>query len=106
METAVIEESRLIFPERTLWVAVLDRAVRDFAGIDAKFSQVRKMVLRHDAEAWFRSASDAPGSFHWVCDQLGVDPPSFWWRLQATSPTLPGHWGIKTANSSVIYIQR
>ncbi len=107
METALIEESRPNFPERTLWVAVLDRAVRDFAGIDAKSSQVRKAVLRHDAEAWFRSESDAPGSFRWVCDQLGLDPSSFWWRLQANAPGLPMEWDRNAPLPYLfMYIQR
>lgn len=106
METAVIEESRPIFPERALWVAVLDRAVRDFSGIDAKFSQVRKAVLRHDAEAWFRSDSNASGSFRWVCEQLGVDASSFWWRLQTTPTGLPIQWDRHTESLLPIYIQR
>ncbi|MCB0340368.1 MAG: hypothetical protein KDD53_12225 [Bdellovibrionales bacterium] len=56
-------------PERNLLLAVLERAILDFVGNDAKESE--------SAATWLFDESDEDDSeqftFPWICNQLGLD---------------------------------
>ena len=68
-------------PEMTLWIAVLNQAVKDAKALVQK--------LENDPDLWsnplfrsevihlkryFRSQSIEPGSFMFICDLMGIDP--------------------------------
>jgi hypothetical protein len=55
-------------PCRRLVVAVLERALLDAVGPTSREAE------RADARAWIASDDDAPFSFVWVTNQLGIDP--------------------------------
>ena len=68
---------------RSLWVAVLDRAIRDAQGdvsphVEPKHDLVRK------ARAWMESENGAVGSFLWVCGMLDLDPDYIRLSLRGT----------------------
>ncbi len=52
--------------DHNLWSAVMTLALADLTAT--------KPLLEKGARAWFLSASRNPGSFIWVCDQLGLEP--------------------------------
>lgn len=54
-----------------LWYSVLARAVDDLLGIGPSDNQ--KARHKREVRAWFTSPKRTPGSFHWVCTQLGMD---------------------------------
>ncbi|MBF0428066.1 MAG: hypothetical protein HQL94_04025 [Magnetococcales bacterium] len=51
---------------RTLWAAVLERAILD----------LKEHGTREEAVAWINSKRHSVGSFLWVCHQLDMDPSS------------------------------
>jgi hypothetical protein len=52
--------------DRNLWSAVMTLALADLTAT--------KPLLERSARAWFLSSNRNPGSFNWVCDQLGLEP--------------------------------
>ncbi|MBF0357260.1 MAG: hypothetical protein HQL70_01560 [Magnetococcales bacterium] len=64
-----------------LWVAVMDRAVRDLVALE-KFRQqdpeiLSDPVFRYDYRSlkkWFYSSSMEPGKFNWICSLVDIDP--------------------------------
>lgn len=68
-----------------LWMAVLDRAVRDLVALE-RYKQDPKVmedpVFRYDyrtLKKWFHSISMEPGSFNWICSLVSIDPK---WALK------------------------
>jgi hypothetical protein len=57
------QEPRAVFPEYSLWAAVLLATVEDLKDIHTKAA----------AEAWFNSTSQEVGTFLWICEALGLD---------------------------------
>ncbi len=63
-----------------LWMAVMDRAVRDLLALERHLQNPEIMndpVFRYDYRTlrkWFRSTSMEPGSFSWICSLVDVDP--------------------------------
>ena len=51
-------------PERTLWSAVLEQAIKDLDD-----SEERPKVM-----AWFRSSRSDEGAFEWICMTLSMEP--------------------------------
>lgn len=69
----------------TLWLTVMDRAVRDLVALE-RFRQdpsvLEDPVFVYDyrtLKEWFRSSSMEPGSFQWICSLVAIDPM---WALQ------------------------
>lgn len=63
-----------------LWMAVMDRAVRDLVALE-KYRQdpavMEDPVFRYDyrtLKKWFHSSSMEPGSFNWICSLVNIDP--------------------------------
>lgn len=68
-----------------LWMAVMDRAVRDLVALE-RYKQDPKVmedpVFRYDyrtLKRWFLSSSMEPGSFNWICSLVSIDPK---WALR------------------------
>lgn len=68
-----------------LWMAVMDRAVRDLVALE-RYRQDPKViddpVFRYDyrtLKKWFHSSSMEPGSFNWICSLVSIDPK---WALK------------------------
>ena len=62
-----------------LWIAVLDRAVRDLIALE-RFRQdpnvMKDPVFLYDYRTlikWFHSSSMEPGSFSWICSLVNID---------------------------------
>jgi len=66
-------------PEKTLWRAVLNQAVIDFACLGYEYGLDRALVHR-SAGNWFLSNSRGAGSFLFICEFLGINP--VWFRKQ------------------------
>jgi hypothetical protein len=58
-------------PERELWSAVLHQAISDLVG-DIPKKEDREIIQRQ-ARSWFMSTRIRPGSFHWICQILGLN---------------------------------
>ena len=63
-----------------LWMAVMDRAVRDLVALE-KYRQDPAVMedpgFRYDyrtLKKWFHSSSMEPGSFNWICSLVNIDP--------------------------------
>ncbi len=64
-----------------LWMAVMDRAVRDLVALE-RFRREDPQVLedpvfRYDyrtLKKWFYSHSMEPGNFNWICSLVNIDP--------------------------------
>ncbi|MBF0142480.1 MAG: hypothetical protein HQL57_00700 [Magnetococcales bacterium] len=71
-----------------LWMAVMDRAVRDLVALERYRQDPTVMedpVFRYDyrnLKKWFHSASMEPGSFNWICSLVNIDPKWALNRLQ------------------------
>lgn len=76
-------------PERRLLLAILERAILDYVGNDAKEVE--------EAEAWLFGDLDAPKneqfSFQWVCEQLDLDM----YRISAKIRNMPRRGNRKVA---------
>ena len=59
-------------PERTLLVAILERAILDACGLVTAASGDSKARIKAEARDWIASEIDTPWSFSWVCDLLGI----------------------------------
>ncbi|MGN7611442.1 hypothetical protein ACQZV8_05075 [Magnetococcales bacterium HHB-1] len=63
-----------------LWMAVMDRAVRDLVALERYKKDPAIMddpVFRYDyrtLKKWFHSLSMEPGSFRWICSLVNIDP--------------------------------
>lgn len=63
-----------------LWMAVMDRAVRDLVALERYRQDPTVMedpVFRYDYRTlrkWFHSSSMEPGSFNWICSLVNIDP--------------------------------
>jgi hypothetical protein len=57
---------------RRLWGAVLARALSDL---------LSKGREHDDVLAWFKNDVEEPGSFKWICEELGLDPKYILWRV-------------------------
>lgn len=68
-----------------LWMAVMDRAVRDLIALERYRRDPAVMedpVFRYDYRTlrkWFHSSSMEPGSFRWICSLVNIDPK---WALK------------------------
>ncbi|MBF0310232.1 MAG: hypothetical protein HQL56_11965 [Magnetococcales bacterium] len=68
-----------------LWMAVMDRAVRDLVALERYRQDPSVMddpVFRYDyrtLKKWFHSVSMEPGSFNWICSLVNIDPK---WALR------------------------
>ena len=76
-----------------LWMAVLDRAVRDLVALE-RYRQDPKVredpVFRYDyrtLKKWFHSNSMEPGAFSWICSLVSIDPK---WALKRIDERLKG----------------
>lgn len=76
---SVVDRSR-IRPERSLLVAVLERAVFDFVG--------HKKSAREDAAEWIFGDYDnnEPFSFNWVCSHLDMHPADVLHQIKQMKP--------------------
>jgi hypothetical protein len=68
-------------PEMTLWVAVLNQAVKDAKALVQKFENDPDLwsnpLFRSEVihlKRYFLSQSMEPGSFTFICDLMGIDP--------------------------------
>jgi hypothetical protein len=61
----VRDDRRAVSAERVLWAAVLESALYDVQGGEAR--------LRAAALAWFEARGEAPGGFGWLAEHLGLD---------------------------------
>ena len=57
--------------ERELWCAVLHQAISDFVGDIPKDENCE--IVQRQARYWFSATHIHPGSFHWICQILGLD---------------------------------
>lgn len=81
----IMEEQVYDNNDTHLWMAVLDRAVRDLVALE-RYKQDPKVmedpVFRYDyrtLKKWFHSVSMEPGSFNWICSLVSIDPK---WALK------------------------
>jgi hypothetical protein len=66
--------------EPHMWMAVMDRAVRDLVALERfrneKPEVLEDPVFRYDYRTlikWFRSPSMEPGAFNWICSLVNID---------------------------------
>jgi hypothetical protein len=64
-----------------LWMAVMDRAVRDLVALERIRKETPEViddpVFRYDyrsVKKWFYSSSMEPGNFNWICSLVDIDP--------------------------------
>lgn len=81
----IVEEQVIDNNDTHLWMAVMDRAVRDLVALE-RYKQDPKVmedpVFRYDyrtLKRWFLSSSMEPGSFNWICSLVSIDPK---WALR------------------------
>jgi hypothetical protein len=60
--------------ERRLWRAIVRTAYNDVAGLHVHGTAYERKAVKVSADQWFRSDCEKPGTFLWVCSQLGLDP--------------------------------
>lgn len=81
----VFEEQVFDNNDTHLWMAVMDRAVRDLIALERYRQDPKVMedpVFRYDYRTlrrWFHSSSMEPGSFNWICSLVSIDPK---WALK------------------------
>jgi hypothetical protein len=67
--------------ERRLWRAILRKAFEDVKGLHLHGTFYERNTIQVSAGEWFMSDAQEPGSFLWVCSQLGLDPSALRRRL-------------------------
>jgi hypothetical protein len=69
----ILNEERIetTSPEAELWRAVIDQAIADLSDPD----------LGEGAVEWFKSVSEEPGTFRWVCQHLDLNASAVWSAL-------------------------
>jgi hypothetical protein len=88
-----------------LWMAVMDRAVRDLVALEKYRKDPKVMddpVFRYDyrtLKKWFQSASMEPGSFNWICSLVSIDPK---WALKRLEERLEVSLSQDAARKSII----
>jgi hypothetical protein len=60
--------------ERRLWRAIIQTAFQDLEGVHVNGTPYERRAVKVSAEQWFKSDCEEPGTFLWVCSQLGLDP--------------------------------
>ncbi|MEO5367222.1 MAG: hypothetical protein H7831_12915 [Magnetococcus sp. WYHC-3] len=76
----ITEEPAFDNNDTHLWMAVLDRAVRDLVALERYRQDPGVMddpVFRYDYRTlrkWFISPAMEPGSFSWICSLVNIDP--------------------------------
>jgi hypothetical protein len=60
--------------ERRLWRAIIRTAFQDVEGLHVHGTAYERKRIKISAEQWFMSNREEPGTFLWVCCQLGLDP--------------------------------
>jgi hypothetical protein len=73
-----VYDPQLLQPERELWSAVLEQAMRDLCGVGH--------LRAKNARAWIVSVDDSLGSFVWICGQLNFDADAVRQRLLTHAP--------------------
>ncbi|WP_130470451.1 hypothetical protein [Candidatus Magnetaquicoccus inordinatus] len=80
MVSEVISDAVCDNNDTHLWMAVMDRAVRDLVALE-RYRQdpaiMEDPVFRYDyrtLKKWFHSTSMEPGSFNWICSLVNIDP--------------------------------
>ena len=62
-----------------LLCAMLDRAMRDYAGLyESHIRGTERQRIHAEAVRWFRARTQRPFSFRWICVQIGLDASYFW----------------------------
>ena len=94
MNLETVFETKKVFPERNLLVAMLERALLDYFG--------NQEIERSEADDWLfdeRADENDEFSFPWICAHLELDPERVRNRLLVMRPTgqiSAGHWwGIR-----------
>ena len=64
---------------RSLIAAVVSQAISDWRAAEA--ARVRKGAFSREPQQWLTSASEAPFSFRWCCEQLDIAPDTVLSRL-------------------------
>lgn len=83
--TQMVDEQVYDNNDTHLWMAVMDRAVRDLIALERYRQDPKVMedpVFRYDyrtLKRWFHSSSMEPGSFNWICSLVSIDPK---WALK------------------------
>ena len=79
MKLTVSNDPAYLSNDTQLWVAVLDRAVRDLVALEHHRQDPETMkdhVFRYEYRTlikWFHSTSMEPGSFKWICSLVNID---------------------------------
>ncbi len=67
--------------ETHMWMAVMDRAVRDLVALEKLRNNNPEVlddpVFKYDyrtVKKWFYSSSMEPGNFDWICSLVNIDP--------------------------------
>ena len=75
---AQVPSSRGTQPVQQLWSAVLHRSLQD---LDPRKLYASPANTAELAAQWFQSDDETPGSFLWICLNLGLDPATIRSRL-------------------------
>ncbi|MBF0158394.1 MAG: hypothetical protein HQL58_02615 [Magnetococcales bacterium] len=85
MSSEIMDEAIFDNNDTHLWMAVMDRAVRDLVALE-RYRQdpavLDDPVFRYDYRTlrkWFHASSMEPGSFNWICSLVNIDPK---WALR------------------------
>ena len=73
-----VPDARRTQPVQQLWSAVLHRSLQDLDPRKLYASPANTGAL---AAQWFQSDDEQPGSFLWICLNLGLDPATIRERL-------------------------
>ena len=84
-------DARQLTPEGQLLLAVLKQAMDDY------LSDPRGKP-HAEATLWFSTAGTAPGSFHWCCQYLGLDPDYLWRHRE--------RWVSRQRQAAVLLVRR
>lgn len=72
---AHLNESSDLTAEQRLWLAVLERALDDALGnvICPHYPRFNLVIIQEEARKWLFSERRGVGTFHWICDHLGLE---------------------------------